>query len=139
MNYLIDTCVVSELRKPVPDESVLTWFQSCDAEKLYISSLSIGELHYGISLLPDGKKKNDVMIWFNQVIDVFSGRILSITDVVSIIWGNMRAQARKKGLVLPVIDGLLAATAEAHHLVLVTRNIKDMEITGALFYDPWER
>lgn len=137
MNYLIDTCVISELRKPVPDESVLTWFQGCDAEKLYISSLSIGELHYGISLLPDGKKRNDVVIWFNQVVEAFSGRVLAITDVVSIIWGNMRARARKKGLLLPVIDGLLAATAEAHQLVLVTRNIKDMGITNALLHNPW--
>lgn len=62
MNYLIDTCVISELRKAVPAESVLSWFQGCDAEKLYLSSLSVGELHYGILLLQDGKKKNDVMI-----------------------------------------------------------------------------
>lgn len=116
----------------------MTWFQSCDADKLYISTLSIGELHYGILLLPDGKKQSNLMLWFNQIIEAFSDRILAITDVVTITWGKMRAQTQKNGSKIPVINGLMAATAEIHQLVFVTRNTKDVKITGALLYNPWE-
>lgn len=139
MNALLDTCVISELRKLVPDKSVLTWFQSCDPDKLYVSALSIGELYYGILLLPEGNKKTDIRIWFDQVVESFSTRLLSINVTVSTIWGSMRCQAREKGVALPVIDGLLAATAEAHRLVLVTRNTKDMAATGVDLFNPWDK
>lgn len=137
MNYLIDTCVISELRKPAPQESVLAWFDACREESLYTSSLNIGELQFGLAMLPAGKKKNDLLIWFAQVIEAFSGRILPVTDVVSLVWGNMRAKAQKNGKTLPVIDGLLAATAEAYDLVFVTRNTVDVEITDIQTFNPW--
>ena len=72
MNYLIDTCVISELRRPAPQKSVLEWFQTCKGENIYISSLSMGELYYGVSILPNGKKKDDLLVWFDQLADAFS-------------------------------------------------------------------
>lgn len=137
MSYLIDTCVISELRKPAPQESVLAWLQACDEEDLFISSLSLGELCFGISILPEGKKKNDLSFWFNELIEAFLERILPVTESVAIIWGNLRAQAQKSGSVMPVIDGLLAATAEAHRMVLVTRNIDDIQAAGISILNPW--
>ena len=139
MSYLIDTCVVSELRKPIPQDSVLTWFQACDEKDIYISSLSLGELRYGISILPGGKRRNDLQIWFNELVEAFSGRILPVTEGISIICGNMRAKARKSGLSLPVIDGLIAATAEAHQMILVTRNTDDVGTTGIPILNPWHQ
>ena len=137
MSYLIDTCVISELRKPAPQESVLAWFQACDEEDLFISSLSLGELCFGISILPEGKKRNDLSFWFNELIEAFLERILPVTESVAIIWGNLRAQAQKSGSAMPVIDGLLAATAEAHRMVLVTRNIDDIQAAGISILNPW--
>lgn len=85
MSYLLDTCVISELRKPAPQDTVLSWFDSCGEEDMYISSLSIGELHYGISVLPEGKRKSDLLVWFGQVCDAFADRILPITTAICII------------------------------------------------------
>jgi predicted nucleic acid-binding protein len=137
MKYLIDTCIISEFRKPIPEESVLKWFNACDENQIFISSLSIGEIHYGISRLPDGRKKNDLFMWFDQVITTFSGRIIPITDTTCTIWANMRAKAENNGVQLSVIDGLLAATAQEYSLIFVTRNVKDFVITGIQILNPW--
>lgn len=137
MKYLIDTCVISEFRKPLPQESVLTWFNTCDEKQIFISSLSIGEIYYGISRLPDGKKKNDLLIWFDQVIAIFKGRILPITDTTCIIWAGMRTKVVNNGVQLAVIDGLLAATAQEYSLNFVTRNVKDFNATGIQIFNPW--
>ena len=138
MSYLIDTCVVSELRKPVPQASVLAWFQTCAEDDLFISSLSLGELQFGISVLPDGKKKNDLLLWFNELVEAFSERIVPVSSSVAMIWGNMRANAQKSGLTLPVIDGLLAATAGAHQLIFVTRNADHAAAAGISVLNPWQ-
>ncbi|HHV62526.1 MAG TPA: type II toxin-antitoxin system VapC family toxin [Firmicutes bacterium] len=130
--------MISELRKQAPQKSVLSWFDSCKEEQLYTSSLCIGELHYGISILPDGRKRNDLLVWFDEVCEAFSNKILPITATICIIWGHMRARARRDGKTLPVIDGLLAATAQVHDMILVTRNTADVEITGVRVLNPWK-
>jgi toxin FitB len=137
MKYLIDTCVISELRKPYPTASVLDWWRNCDESHIYISSLSIGELHYGISRLPEGKKKLDLLTWFTQIVEAFCGRILPFNDKTCIIWADMKANAANNGIQLPVIDGLIAATAQENDLILVTRNTKGFAITGIIIHNPW--
>ena len=77
------------------------------------------------------------MVWFNDIIVIFSGRILPIVDKTSIIWAEMKNSAERKGIQLPVIDALLAATAKEHGLTFVTRNTKDVDITGVAIYNPW--
>lgn len=138
MSYLIDTCVISELRKPDPSPEFLGWFQSCKAEHLFISSLTLGELYYGISILPKGKKRDDLFIWFNEVRDAFGDNILTVNDDTGIMWGELRAKAKNIGKPMPVIDGLLAATAITNKLALVTRNIEDFQITGLQILNPWQ-
>ena len=137
MGYLIDTCLISELRRPVPSESVKNWFQTCEENQLFISVLTIGEIKYGMQRLQSGKKKDDLEEWFNQVIDSYSNRILPITQHICITWAIMRSTAENKGLQLSVIDGLLAATAKEHNLILVTRNIKDFKPTNIHIINPW--
>jgi predicted nucleic acid-binding protein len=138
MKYLIDTCVISELRKPEPHPAVLGWFGSCRAGDIFISSLSMGELQYGISVLPDSKKKNDLMIWFNQVTVSFGDRVLPVTREIGITWGNLRAEVKSRGRILPVVDGLLAATAITHDLIFITRNTVDIQMTGVSILNPWQ-
>lgn len=126
------------MRKLNPNPSLLSWFHNCKAEAIYISSLSLGEIHYGISLLPEGKKKTEIAQWFEQVVDAFSERILSVNVDTCVLWGSLRAKARQKGFDLPVIDGLLAATAKLHQMILVTRNINDVKETEIQLLNPWE-
>ncbi len=139
MGFLIDTCLISELRRPTPSESVRAWFQICEESNLFISALSIGEIKYGIQRLPDGSKKDDLQTWFNQIVDSFSNRILPVNEQICISWALMKAAAESKGFQLPVIDGLLAATAKEHNLVFVTRNTKDFELTNINMINPWNK
>lgn len=139
MRYLVDTCVISEMIKPQPQSSVLSWWDNCVTSQMYISALTIGELHFGITRLPDGKKKDELLAYFKQITSALSGSILPITDKISIIWAEMKAQAGRKGVQLPVIDGLLAATAKEHGLIFVTRNTKDVAITGVSIFNPWDQ
>jgi len=137
MSYLLDTCVLSELCKPEPSESVLKWFEHCSGENIFISSLTLGELQYGIELLPEGSKKNDLINWFDQIADSYQEFAVSVSHEISIRWGELRAQLRKRGIQLPVVDGLIAATAIESNFILVTRNSSDFEHTGVRILNPW--
>ena len=137
MNYLLDTCLISELRKPKPNQSVLDWFNNADENSLFISSLTIGELCYGITLLPESDKKNEIQLWLEEMKDSFTDQVIGIDDNIAHCWGVMRATAQRSGRSLGVIDGLLAATCQIHKLVLVTRNIQDFNSTGISLFNPW--
>lgn len=138
MNCLIDTCVVSELTKKKPDQQAVRWISSIDESKLFISVLTIGELHKGIEKLPSGKKREQLLQWVNEDLqERFSGRIVAFDLQCAIAWGKMQAKAEAAGRALPVIDGMIAATALAHHFAVATRNISDMEASGAVLINPW--
>lgn len=138
MNYLLDTCFISELRKPEPDKSVLEWFNSAGENSLFISALTIGELRYGIALLPESAKRKDLEDWLRSIENNFNEMIIPIDEKIAGKWGEMRAAARAGGNSLSVIDGLLAATCDIYELILVTRNEKDFEATGIRINNPWE-
>ena len=138
MNYLLDTCFISELRKPKPKQSVMDWFNSVDEDCLYISALTIGELRYGIALLPDNTKKKDLAIWLRSMEDGFCESIIPVNAEVAKKWGEMRASAQAKGQHISVVDGLLAATCSIYKLTLVTRNEKDFKATGVAVMNPWD-
>lgn len=138
MNCLIDTCVVSELTKKKPDQQAVRWISSIDESKLFISVLTIGELHKGIEKLPSGKKREQLLQWVNEDLqERFSGRIVAFDLQCATTWGKMQAKAEAAGRALPVIDGMIAATALAHHFAVATRNISDMEASGAVLINPW--
>jgi len=137
MSYLLDTCVISELSKQSPDKSVLEWFKNCPDNRIYISTLTLGELQYGIELLPSGKKKNDLIAWFDEINSYYSEIALPVNNSISLRWGEMRAILRGQGVQLPVIDGLIAATSIEHNFILVTRNTSDFESTGVQCLNPW--
>ncbi|MFV2067691.1 MAG: type II toxin-antitoxin system VapC family toxin [Pirellulales bacterium] len=139
MNFLLDTCVVSELTRPKPQRRVVRWIRSEPETRLHLSVLTIGELHKGIERLPDGRKRKTIEAWLNNELRYrFFGRILPIDDEVAERWGLESAEAEQSGTPLPVIDGLLAATGLVHGMTVVTRNTKDMRQTGAKLLNPWE-
>ena len=139
MNYLLDTCVVSELTRPKPQRPVVQWIRSEPETRLHLSVLTIGELRKGIERLPDSHKRKQIEAWLNNELrNRFSGRILSVDGEVAERWGLESAKAEQSGTPLPVIDGLLAATGLVHGMTVVTRNTKDMQQTGAKLLNPWE-
>jgi hypothetical protein len=138
MKYLLDTCVISELTRKQPSKAVLDWMSAQDEESCFLSSLTIGELKKGIERLPSSHKKTTLQAWLDQDLRKrFAGRILSIDIEASEQWGLTCAQTEKRGLSLPVVDGLIAATALAHGLIVVTRNTSDMEPSGVPLLNPW--
>lgn len=137
MNYLLDTCVISELVKKTPDKNVRYWLKSTPSEKLYLSVITIGEIRKGLSKLPESKRKDSLANWLNSLLEDYQTRILSIDLMVAENWGNIQGKAEKEGNPMPAIDGLIAAIAYTHNLVLVTRNVSDFEPCGIPVKNPW--
>ena len=140
MRYLLDTCVISELIKQKPNAKFIAWVRSQREEDLFVSTLTIGEFQKGISKLPASRKKSGLQSWLDDaLVERFEGRILGIDAKVAKKWGEIQASTEAHGRKLPVIDSLIASTAIAHEMAVVTRNVDDMESTGAILYNPWER
>lgn len=135
MSYLIDTNVLSELRRRDPDANVVRWMADRPATTLYLSVLTLGELRKGVEGLPEGDRKRRLLDWLEVELPAyFAGRTLPVDATVADRWGRLLAQA---GRPLPAIDSLLAATALAHGLTLVTRNLKDFQHPDLTVLDPW--
>lgn len=138
MSYLLDTCVISELVRPVPDAGVVQWIEKHDEFDLYLSVITLGEIQKGISRLSSGKKKSRLTAWLKEELEVrFSDRIIPVTADISIKWGAMPGLAENNGQPLSVVDALIAATASVHNLILVTRNISDFCGCSIDIVDPW--
>lgn len=139
MSWLLDTCVLSELVKPKPDAGLVAWVESNDEGRLYLSALTLGELAKGIARLPAGAKRNRLQNWLDRDLsERFSGRVLPIDQAAALRWGELQASAEKRGRSMPVVDGLISATAVLHDLTIVTRNGDDMALSGAAVLDPWK-
>jgi toxin FitB len=138
VKYLLDTCVISELVKKEPNPAVVRWLDEQDEQNLFLSVLNLGELQKGISKLPDGAKKKELQAWVAlDLVERFDGRILEVDLDTALAWGRLQGEAERSGEKLPVMDSLIAATATAHGLVVVTRNVRDMERCGVRVCDPW--
>ena len=138
MRALLDTCVLSGLRHPAHATLLKNAMQFFDAQDLFLSVISIGEITKGIALLPASKKKKELQSWALQLENVYADRLLNITSEVVHIWGELSAQAKLKGISIPTSDGLIAATALAHGLHVMTRNVADFQSSGVLLLNPWE-
>ncbi|MBS0528590.1 MAG: type II toxin-antitoxin system VapC family toxin, partial [Proteobacteria bacterium] len=126
MNVLLDTNVLSEVRRPAPDSKVLAWLDAIDEDRAFISVTSIAELRRGIALMNDGRRREALTAWLAEDLPArFAGRILPIDPAIAARWGDLMAQARQSGFALSVMDGFFAATALDRELVLATRNTKD--------------
>ena len=137
--YLVDTNVPSELTRPrlEPEPRVAAFLKAAGQEGIYLSVLTIGEICKGIAGLPfSHSRRATLQNWLNDVLRPwFDGRILPITAPIAEYWGQLAGAAKLRGTPLPVVDGLLMATALAHDLTIVTRNVKDFIGVNAL--NPW--
>ena len=134
--YLIDTNIISEVRKGGRcDRHVAAWYRSTRDDELFVSVLVIGEIRQGIERLRSRSPHRAAALerWLEEILASFGERVLPVDERIAQIWGRMRARE-----VLPVVDAILAATAEAHGLTLVTRNLKDMERSGVRCLNPFE-
>lgn len=131
--YLVDTNVVSEARRGTP--AAISWLRGVDPLSVHLSALTLGEIMRGIALKQksDPKAAGHLTEWLRKLRHDHAERILPITDQIAVEWGRIAA-LRPRG----DIDGLIAATAIVHDLIVVTRNVGDFEDTGASVINPWE-
>ncbi len=135
MSYLIDTNVLSELRRKSPDSGVAAWFLQRPPATLHLSVLTLGEIRKGIEGVSNETRRQSLLDWLETDLPTFfTGRILPVNEAVADRWGRLMASA---GRPLPAIDSLLAATALEHDLVLITRNVKDFVGLPVQLFNPW--
>jgi predicted nucleic acid-binding protein len=138
LNYLLDTCLLSELYKARPDQGVVEWISGIEEERLFVSILSMGEIQKGIAKLEDGKRRNSIQTWLDQDLQRrFDGRMLVVDMEIALEWGRVCGESEKKGMPLPVIDSLLASTAICGNFTLVTRNERDFARYAIKTLNPW--
>ena len=139
MNYLLDTCLISELLKKEPNPAVMAWLDAQDEQTLFLSVLNLGELQKGISKLAEGTKQEELQAWVSHdLAERFSGRILTVDQETALCWGRLQGDAERRGEKLPVMDSMIAASAAVHGMSVVTRNTKDLERCGVQVCNPWE-
>jgi predicted nucleic acid-binding protein len=139
MNYLLDTCVLSEFTRHQPDVRVIDWLNSIEEDKLFISVITIGEIQRGIERLPDSHRKTELLIWMNNgLFTRFAERMVSIDAPTMFIWGSLVARLEAAGQPMGVMDSLIIASALQNNLIIATRNVADFLPSGVQVINPWE-
>ena len=135
MSYLLDTNVISEIRRPKPNTGVAAWVKEAAGEDLFLSVLVVGEIRQGIERLRarDSEQAATFERWLDSLQQDFGDRLLPVSVAVGDAWGRLNAPAP-----LPVVDSLLAATALVHGLVFVTRDTSKLDGAGVPLLNPWE-
>ncbi len=140
MKYLLDTCVISEIIRPQPDENVVSWVQGKDENSLYLSVLTFGEIEKGIEKSVDAARKRKLKLWVEHDLKQrFENRIIPIDLEISGRWGVIQGKAELAGKSMPVIDGLIAVSGLVHGCIVVTRNIADMKQSAVELLNPWSK
>ncbi|MDX2264426.1 MAG: type II toxin-antitoxin system VapC family toxin [Hyphomicrobiales bacterium] len=132
--YLLDTCVLSETRKRRSDAGVMAFLEAADPAQLFISVLTVGEIHKGVAKkrLTDEVAADDIAAWAAVIEREFADHIIGVDVGVGRLWGELSGQRSS-----PVVDTLIAATAMERSLTVVTRNVRDFEKTGCALLNPW--
>jgi len=137
--FLLDTNSLSELSRTHPHPHVADWSRPIDEKLLYVSVLTLGEIRKGTTLLPGGSKRSQLERWLEVELPTqYSERLLPVNLEIAEIWGTMAGEARRKGIALPIIDGLIAATAKHYDLAVVSRNVRDFRMWDIAVINPWE-
>lgn len=138
MRALLDTCVISEVRRRTGHPRVRAQVEAIRSNDLFLSVITVGELNKGIALLPDGKRKKALGEWLLTLEQEYAARVLPVDTETARIWGELTAAAQGRGKTVSVSDGLIAASAIRHGLHVITRNVNDFRETGAMLLNPWE-
>jgi len=137
--FLLDTNCISELVRVRPEPRVMEWMEAADEGLLYLSVLTLGEIRKGLAALAQGRRRARLETWLEVDLRArFSDRVLPIDGDVADRWGLLAAQAKRKGIALPILDGLLAATALHYNLTVVSRNASDFTSSQVPVVNPWE-
>jgi hypothetical protein len=137
MSFLLDTNAVSEWVKPRPNPGLIGWMESTDEDRVFISVITLAELRYGVERLAAGARRRRLEEWLGHELPLrFEGRILSVDAKVAEAWGKTVSRSDAAGRPIGAMDAFLAATAECHHLALVTRNVLDFTVLKAVL-NPW--
>jgi predicted nucleic acid-binding protein len=138
LNYLLDTCVISELVTKEPNPQVVAWIDGVEEMHLYLSVITIGEIRKGIEKLHNTQRKEALQAWLTDELLVrFSGRIAPLDTGVMLKWGELVGGLERAGKVMPAIDSLIAATALYGDFHLVTRNEDDFRHADVSVINPW--
>jgi predicted nucleic acid-binding protein len=138
MAWLLDTNVLSELRRPNPDAKVVAFVASCPLKSLYISAVTLAEIRFGIDLVSDPNRRAALQEWLaDKVRPMFDGRVLQITEDIMLKWRQLVEEGRKAGHTFSQPDLIIAATAIHHDLAVVTRDRSDFDRSHVRVINPW--
>ena len=135
---VLDTNIVSEAMKPEPDAAVHDWLDEQAAETLWLSSVTVAELLFGIGALPDGQRKQKLATTLDGVLAIFDGRILPFDTNAARHYADIAVAARKVGKGFPTPDGYIAAIATAHGFAVATRDASAFDAAGVPVINPWK-
>ncbi|MDR3279003.1 MAG: type II toxin-antitoxin system VapC family toxin [Synergistaceae bacterium] len=134
---VLDTNVVSEAMKPEPNPAVRTWLNEQDAETLYLSSVTLAELMFGIGALPEGRRRNVLAEMLDGVIELFGNRVLTFDINAARCYSALAVKARSSGKGFPLPDGYIAAIAASKGFIVATRDTGPFEAGGIIAINPW--
>ena len=136
--WLLDTNVLSELRRPKPDRKVVAFIAAQPLELLYVSAVTLAEIRFGIEVVSDATKRAELNHWLaHKLRPMFEQRVLSVTEEIMFKWRLLVEDGRKAGYTFSQPDLIIAATALHHGLTVVTRNVSDYERVRARVFNPW--
>jgi toxin FitB len=135
MIYLVDANVLSEPTKQAADSRVVAWL-SANESNLIVDSIIVGELRTGILALPRGRKRDRLEQWYETVVETIDCIVWDAT--ISRRWAALVVELKRKGESVPLLDGMIAATALQHDLIVATRNVRDFQKTGVKTFNPFD-
>lgn len=136
---ILDTNVVSEMMRPIPQPVVLNWFAAQSAEDVNVTAVTMAEILFGIELLPAGKRRDALRAGADRTFGVFAGHVLPFDDRAAHAFSLISSSRRTQGRPMSEFDAQIAAIARANSAILATRNIGDFEGCGVRLVNPWER
>jgi predicted nucleic acid-binding protein len=135
---LLDTNILSELRRPRPEPKVLAFIEAQPLELLYLSAVTLAEIRFGIELLPDAGRRSELNVWLtHKVRPMFDQRVLPITEDIMFKWRLLVEEGRKAGHTFSQPDLIIAATGQHHGLTIVSRDTADYLRARAAVFNPW--